>query len=68
MFPDISYFKYIKSLEICLDKDLSEKLLKDIIGLDLTKPNIDLMTRKLEIQFNALSEINTKYSLLLMEV
>ena len=60
LMPGITYQDYLSLMEKSYDENLSDKLLEKISSLKLSENNIDSMTKSLEIQFEALSQIDVQ--------
>ena len=60
LMPGITYQDYLSLMEKSYDENLSDKLLEKISSLKLSESNIDSMTKSLEIQFEALSQIDVQ--------
>lgn len=64
MFENITFQNYLDELKNSHSKNLSNKLLEELVRLDLPKSTISSMNKSLEIQFNSLLEVQTRIRLL----
>lgn len=57
IFQGITFREYLRELKDSYQENLSDKLLNDFDNLNLSKSNIESMTKSLEEQFSALQQI-----------
>lgn len=63
MFPGATYKVCLDQMKQSYNEELSDELLNKIEQQDLTRSNIEAITKRLETQFNALSQINSEIKL-----
>lgn len=63
MFPGATYKVCLDQMKQFYNEELSDELLNKIEEQDLTKSNIEAITKRLETQFNALSQMNSEFKL-----
>lgn len=65
IFSGVKYKTYLAKMKESFEKNLSDEIYNRIIGLKLSKSNVSSMTKSLEAQFSALSQIHVNLTLLL---
>ncbi|MCE8738747.1 hypothetical protein K0F50_15300 [Bacteroides fragilis] len=63
MFPGVTYKVCLDQMKQFYNEELSDELLNKIEEQDFTKSNIEAITKRLETQFNALSQMNSEFKL-----
>lgn len=64
MFPNITFAKYIDTMKESYEKNLSDKLIKDILNEKSSKSIIISMTKSLEAQLEALNILDAQINLI----
>lgn len=60
LMPGITYQDYLLQMRKSFEENLSDRLLKELDSLKLSKSNIDSMVKSLEVQHTALSQIDSQ--------
>ncbi len=67
IFPGIKYGSYLEEMKLSFKKNLSNDLFAKLKELSLTKSNIASMTKSLENQFEALSQMQSQIRIILRQ-